>query len=66
MPFSIRPSRRFPVLVTWNYVVSGGFGTFSCITEGDEMRMKMRTAIFMLIASLLGLIGCQELGDKDR
>jgi ketosteroid isomerase-like protein len=43
----------------------GGFGTFSCITEGDEMRVKTHTVIFMLITSLLGLIGCQELGDKD-
>lgn len=29
------------------------------------MRMKTHTVIFMLITSLLGLIGCQELGDKD-
>ena len=29
------------------------------------MRMKAHTVIIMLITSLLGLIGCQELGDKD-
>lgn len=29
------------------------------------MRMKTHTVSFMLITSLLGLIGCQELGDKD-
>lgn len=29
------------------------------------MRMKTHTVIFLLITSLLGLIGCQELGDKD-
>ena len=29
------------------------------------MRVKTHTVIFMLITSLLGLIGCQELGDKD-
>ena len=29
------------------------------------MRMKTHIVIFMLITSLLGLIGCQELGDKD-
>ena len=29
------------------------------------MRMKVHTVMFVLIASLLGLVGCQELGDKD-
>ena len=29
------------------------------------MMMKMHTVIFMLITSLVGLVGCQELGDND-
>jgi ketosteroid isomerase-like protein len=29
------------------------------------MRMKMHTVIFMLITSLAGLVGCQELGDNN-
>jgi ketosteroid isomerase-like protein len=40
-----------------------GFGIFSCRPEEDEM--KTPTVVLMLITSLLGLIGCQELGDKD-
>jgi hypothetical protein len=52
--------------VTYHYLIFAGvFDTFSCVTDEDEMGIEKRIAIFMLITSLIGLGGCQELGDND-
>ena len=47
------------------HISYGGSSTYFGITEGDKMRMKTHTFTFMLVTSLLGLTGCQELSDKD-